>query len=504
MSEFQSRWFGTAARDVQLTRFVLLRGLGFIYFVAFCIVVRQFVPLLGEHGLLPVGTFLARAQGALGTGAAAWEIPSLFWLGHSDTAFLVLGWIGVLVSAAVMLGYANAWMMFWLWLSYGSFVHVGQTFYGFGWETLLLEAGFLAIFLAPPNHGWPKVAQVPPLPVLWLYRWLAFRLFFGAGLIKLRGDPCWTDLTCLVYHYETQPNPHPLSWFIHQAPVWVHQAGVLFNHFVELVVPFGLFGPRRVRHVAGAFAVAFQVALIMSGNLSFLNWLSIVVTLSCFDDSLLTRVLPKRLVRAVVLSQPAELGPIHRRAAVVLCVVVGLLSLNPIANMVGPGQRMNASFDPLELVNTYGAFGSVGKVRYELAIEGTNSDPSDPAAEWKEYAFPCKPGDVRRRPCLVTPYHYRLDWQLWFAAMSVPERQPWLVNLVAKLLEGEPSVQSLLANDPFGGAPPAYIRITRYRYRFTGFGEPGWWQRSDPTPWLPALSRDDPRLHHYLRRQGLE
>jgi hypothetical protein len=215
-------------------------------------------------------------------------------------------------------------------------------------------------------------------------------------------------------------------------------------------------------------------------------------------------VLPKRLVRAVVLSQPAELGPIHRRAAVVLCVVVGLLSLNPIANMVGPGQRMNASFDPLELVNTYGAFGSVGKVRYELAIEGTNSDPSDPAAEWKEYAFPCKPGDVRRRPCLVTPYHYRLDWQLWFAAMSVPERQPWLVNLVAKLLEGEPSVQSLLANDPFGGAPPAYIRITRYRYRFTGFGEPGWWQRSDPTPWLPALSRDDPRLHHYLRRQGLE
>jgi hypothetical protein len=286
--------------------------------------------------------------------------------------------------------------------------------------------------------------------------------------------------------------------------VWVHQAGVLFNHLVELVVPFGLFGPRRLRHVAGALAVAFQGFLILSGNLSFLNWLSIVVTLACFDDTFWMKLLPRRLSAKWRTTEVAPLGPARRVVVVACFVIVALLSLNPIANLFDPRQRMNASFDPFHLVNTYGAFGSVGQERPELVIEGTNADPEDPAAEWRAYEFPCKPTAPGRLPCLVTPFHYRLDWQLWFAAMSTPERQPWLIHFVEKLLEGDPGARSLLEADPFPSAPPSYVRVELYRYEFTTFGEPGTWKRTRLGPWLPPLSRDDPRLHQALRRYGLE
>jgi hypothetical protein len=401
------------------------------------------------------------------------------------------------------MGFSSAPLVLLLWLVYASFVHVGQTFYGFGWEMLLLEAGFLAIFLAPVRRR-GLFTEVPPLPVLWLYRWLAFRLLFGAGLIKLRGDACWTELTCLVFHYETQPNPHPLSWLWHQAPVWLHQAGVLFNHLVELVVPFGLFGPRKARHVCGALAVAFQIVLILSGNLSFLNWLSIVITLACFDDSFWTWLRPRWFPRRAATMDLSALGPARRVVVVMLFAIVAVLSLNPVANMFDPRQRMNASFDPLHLVNTYGAFGSVGKERRELIIEGTHADPDDPDAEWRAYGFPCKPGDPNRRPCLVTPFHYRLDWQLWFAAMSRPERQPWLVHFVKKLLEGDTGARSLLAHDPFPEAPPTYVRVDLYRYEFTSPGERGFWERTRLGPWLPPMSREDPRLSRFLEAHGLE
>ncbi len=208
----RQRWFSEAARDVQLTRFVLVRGLGFIYLVAFWILVRQGLPLLGARGLMPIARFLERVAAAAGGDAEAlFRVPTLLWLSSSDGFFLLLAWLGCGLALAVTLGFANAPMMLALWVIYGSFVHAGQTFYGYGWEILLLEAGFLGIFLVPALDPRPRARAVPPLPVIWLYRWLVFRLMFGAGLIKIRGDACWTELTCLAYHYETQPNPHPLS-----------------------------------------------------------------------------------------------------------------------------------------------------------------------------------------------------------------------------------------------------------------------------------------------------
>jgi hypothetical protein len=317
--------------------------------------------------------------------------------------------------------------------------------------------------------------------VIWLYRWLIVRIMLGAGLIKLRGDECWRDLTCLVYHYETQPVPNPLSAALHFMPVWFHKLGVLFNYVCELIAPFLAFGPRRARHVAGVLIVSFQVALIFSGNLSFLNWLTIIPALACFDDSFFARfTAPDWLQRR-------RRAPLHRGQQVVafaLLVLVALSSLAPVANLVSSRQVMNTSFDRLHLVNTYGAFGSVGRERLELVFSGSNDGTT-----WREYEFKCKPGSVDRRPCVITPYHYRLDWLLWFAAMGRPGQYPWVARLVEKLLTNDPATLSLIETNPFPDDPPASIRVELFRYEFAEPGEPGWWRRERVGSWLPATSR---------------
>lgn len=496
-------WFGAAAHDVQLTRWAVLRGVGLVYFVAYLALVRQVLPLLGRDGLLPIASYLPRVREHFDSPwRALAEVPSVLWLADSDTALLVLSGLGLAVSSLVLLGVCNAPMMALLWGVYLSFVHAGQIFFGYGWEILLCEAGFLAIFLAPPWRPWPDVARVPALPVLWMYRWLLFRVMFGAGMIKIRGDDCWRDLTCLVYHYETQPNPHPISWLWHQAPVWFHQVGTAFNHFVELLVPWGLFGPRRVRHVAGALTILFQTMLILSGNLSFLNWATIAVALACFDDSVFRRCLPARLAQYVEVPTPKALSKRHARVILALSAAVGLLSLNPIFNLLSPRQRMNAGFDPLHLVNAYGAFGSIGRERLEVVIEGSASATLDADTTWKEYEFPCKPGNVARAPCWITPYHLRMDWQMWFAALSNYQREPWIVHLVYQLLSGNPSARSFFEVDPFPDQPPRFVRATLYRYQLTHFGDDGWWTRSVVGPYIGATSLEDPSLLEFVSRHG--
>ncbi|PYJ43938.1 MAG: membrane protein, partial [Verrucomicrobia bacterium] len=268
--------------DYRLTRFVILRLLGFVYAVAFLVAAQQLVPLVGEHGLTPARNFLVAIESQLGSrGAGAMQMPTLFWFGISDQALSISAWIGFALSLVVLSGYANALILAVLWIIYMSLVHVGQIWYGYGWETQLLETGFLSIFLCPLLDLRPFPKRPPPLLVIWLFRWLGFRIMIGAGLIKLRGDACWRDLTCLYYHYETQPIPNAISRYLHFAPHWFHKFGTAWNHFIELVVPSFSFGPRHVRHIAGLLLVSFQVVLIVSGNLSFLNYVTIIPFLAC-------------------------------------------------------------------------------------------------------------------------------------------------------------------------------------------------------------------------------
>src|SRR6185312_11327240 len=232
-----------------LTRFVILRLLGAVYAVAFLVAINQLVPLIGSHGLTPLDIYQEQVRQALGsTGAGFMRLPSLFWFWHSDTALLTVSWIGFILSLVVVAGYANAPLLGILWFLYMSIVHMGQDWYGYGWEIQLAETGFLAIFLCPLLDPRPFPDRPPPAPVIWLFRWLIFRIILGAGLIKLRGDPCWRDLTCLYYHYETQPLPNPLSWRLHFLPRRAHALGALFNHASELVAAWFVFGPRGARH----------------------------------------------------------------------------------------------------------------------------------------------------------------------------------------------------------------------------------------------------------------
>lgn len=486
------------------TRFAMLRGMGAIYLVAFFALAQQIAPLVGPDGLLPAQPMLDAVRAEEG-GAAVLRAPTLFLvLPASDDALRALAWIGVALALCVALGASNALLMGALWALHLSFLEVGQDFWGFGWELLLAEAGFLAIFLAPLRSVSPFAAsRAPASPVvIVLHRWLLFRVMLGAGLIKLRGDPCWRELTCLDTFYETQPLPSPLSPLWHFAPSIVHRAGVVLNHVVELVLPFGLFGPARVRLVCGLATIAFQLMLIAGGNLSFLNWLTIVIALACFDDAQLERALPRRLFERLAAVAPSDRAT--RVTPIVLACVIVVLSVDPVLNLVSPDQRMNGSFDPFRIVSTYGAFGSVQEERLELAIEGTLSDDPSDEPSYRAYALPCAPSDPRRRPCFVAPYPLRLDWQIWFAAMyDDVGRSPWLVHLVAQILEGRGSALALFSEVPFD-RPPRYVRIRRYRYRFA-HGQDAWWTRTLQDPeWMRPVARDDPRLQAYLRAHDWE
>ncbi len=513
-----------ASRQYWLTRFLILRWLGFIYAVAFLCAARQIVPLIGEHGLLPVGTYLEAVEHHARSRSGAFAMmPSLFWFGHSDAALLTWAWIGFALAVVVMCGFANSLIMTALWAIYMSFIHVGQEWYGYGWETQLLETGFLAIFLCPLLDPRPFPRHPPAVLVIWMYRWLGFRIMLGAGLIKIRGDECWRDLTCLSFHYLTQPIPNPLSRALHEMPLWFHKFGVLWNHFVELIVPWFAFGPRTARHLAGALMVSFQFILIASGNLSFLNWLTVVPFLACFDDSLLARFIPGVVGRGGCPQPSARRGgdtapylrwfrwidardsappPGTAATATVFCLalLVAFLSLDPVANLFSTRQAMNRSFDPLHLVNTYGAFGSVGRERREIVFEGTRDTVLTDRTEWREYDFPAKPGDPRRAPRIVAPYQPRLDWSIWFAAMATPEHYPWTVHFVWKLLHNDPGTLSLLATNPFPDDPPRYIRARYYRYEFAPPDERRrtYWKRTELGLWLPPLSAEDPALRQFL------
>src|SRR5439155_1598721 len=284
---------------------------------------------------------------------------------------------------------------------------VGQTFYGFGWETMLAESGFLAIFLGSSDTR-------PPAIVMWLIVWVLFRTMFGAGMIKVRADPCWRDLTCLFYHYETQPLPNPLSWYFHHLPRFMHRFSVLFSHLVQVIVPFGLFAPQPVASIAGGLAIFHQLWLVVSGNYSWLNWITIVLGVAAFSDAILGRVI--QLAPAALLPAP----PVYAFAMWLLAAVTVVLSVRPVLNLFSRHQAMNLNYNPLHLVNTYGAFGSVTRERFEIVVEATEDRAITGATRWREYELKGKPGDPSRRPRQVAPYHLRLDWMMWFLPFSVP------------------------------------------------------------------------------------
>lgn len=702
-----------------LTRIVFLRALCFVYFVAFLVAFNQAQGLVGSDGILPAQAYVTNVTRAM-AGEDAWDkikaFPSLFLvLPANDFWIHCLPFLGLLLSlVTAVLGGGNGFVMLFLWILYHSVNSIGQDWYSFGWESQLLEIGFLSIWLFPfwscsrLPASWPT-----PKICVWGNRWLMFRLMLGAGLIKLRGDSSWTDLTALDYHYETMPVPNPFSWYMHNQSHAAHAFQTIVNHIVECVFCFLLIVPfRQCRLFGGVTQILFQAAIIFSGNFSFLNHLTIVPAIMAFDDKFLTCLFPSKtlerlrpllqgcpgawslpkhqawpldsvsghkegnqgvgagkdpesaallndgegrpdwsldiddssqapprtcccwyspklqrffrsfprvifpprardqmkqdleeswrkmllecvaaggaftlmamattsgspsllnmmgtLLLCLLLAASSHLytktitsnvfaelvllvaslwsavslykhGPsplrlwlmiflfsiliafsyktlqnavlIYRvHVELLLLIIIISLSIPVVANLLSPNQVMNSNTDhPFNIINTYGAFGSVTRERWELIVQGTDDLTPDENSTWMNYEFKCKPGDVNRRPCLIAPYHYRLDWLMWFVPMDGAEmafgRHPWFPRFLAKLLQNSPSVTSLLAANPFKNKdPPTAVRVLKTLYRFTkrpAFGSGPWWEVVPQSTTVYVAPSDVPDADKHLEQ----
>jgi predicted DCC family thiol-disulfide oxidoreductase YuxK len=478
-----------------LSRWIFLRLLGLVYFFAFLSLSSQITGLVGKDGILPFTDLLGIIRSSSLGLERYWYFPTLAWLNSSDAflRFLTLG--GIFLSLLVILRLATVPALIILWVFYLSLVTAGQDFLAFQWDELLLETGFLAIFFAPIGLR-PVISKPPPRLFRWLLWFLLFRLMFSSGAVKLlSGDPSWRHLTALKFHYETQPLPTPMAWFMHLLPGWFHEASVAVAFFIELAVPFLIFAPRRARFLAGSLLIFLQGLIALTGNYAYFNLLTLALCVLLFDDAALARLFPRRWVDR--LPKPAgrtKASPLRR----VLLPLVGCLLLVAgcleIAEMFAREKTPRAalvlleSLQPLHVVNSYGLFAVMTTSRQEIIIEG-----SDDAVTWRAYEFKYKPGDLRRPPPWVEPFQPRLDWQMWFAALGSYRNNPWFVHFMLRLLEGSPEVLALLGGNPFPHAPPRYIRALLYDYHFTDWStkhaEGNWWRRELRELYFPQVTR---------------
>ena len=468
---------------------LFLRGLGCIYLIAFLSLWVQIHGLIGSNGISPAEQYLEAVRQQIGT-EGYYLVPTLFWLNPSDIFLHFLCAGGVLLSLVLIVGFFPTFTLAGLWVFYLSLVTVGQAFLSFQWDVLLLEAGFLAIFFAPLQlrETFTRASQ-PSTAFLWLLRWLLFRLIFASGFVKLASDEVWRNLTALNFHYETQPLPTSLGWYVHQLPEGFQKASVIGMFAAELVVPFVIFAPRRLRTIGCIGLVGLQMLIILTGNYCFFNLLTIALCLLLIDDVTWKGLLTKRFMPAIrFIEQPPR-----RYKRICIAIVATLLLLLSGIRFTGQLFR-DARFPdvawiaPFRSVNTYGLFADMTESRPEIIVEGSND-----RITWETYQFRWKPGDLTVAPKWVAPHQPRLDWQMWFAALQGSyQRTPWFLNFMGALLQGKPKVLQLLADNPFPDTPPRYIRATLYDYRFTDLAtkrsEGTWWHREWKSIYCPAIS----------------
>lgn len=514
----------------KLTQGLFLRALALIYFLAFASLTFQTKGLYSHNGITPieisVRTFLERSS--TNPYEAFIKIPSLFWFRQSDFAINSLPYIGMILALVLFTlpfivktknqNYLEAFVCFVLYLSYLSYVNLGNVFMNFQWDILLLETGFWVIlFCIFRNNVFANKAFT------WIFRFLLFKLMFMSGLVKLTsGDPTWRDLTALSYHYYTQPIPNPLSFLAHQLPLWLHQFNCALMFLIELIVPFFIFANSRFRFIAALLFIALQIVIISTGNYCFFNLLTMALCLWLVDDKYIESYLPSKLqarfredaiedpqdlISHSINSRLEKLGKLRgnyikqliKYIAVALAIFyIGLSSLFIFANVPSNFPLQNQArlitrnflqaTHSYMLSSPYGLFAVMTSKRFEIVIQGLESEDSS----WKDYEFFYKPGDPRRVPPQIAPYQPRLDWQMWFAALSNYKQNPWLVNLAVRLLEGNKEAIKLLEYNPFPTQPPKFIRAIVYEYKFNtidGFNQSGEiWIREPKGLYLPPLS----------------
>jgi len=474
-----------------LSRWLFLRLLGLVYLAAFVSLWVQIDGLVGSRGILPAQDLFARAATALGR-ERYWLLPTLYWLSPSDAMLHALCAAGTVLALLLVVGIAPVLCLAGLWLAYLSLEVVGQDFLSFQWDILLVETGFLAIFVAPLDV-WPRLRrEAPPRQaIVWMLRWLLFRLMFSSGAVKLlSGDPTWRDLTALEYHYWTQPLPTWIGWYANLLPPWAQKVSCASMFAIELGVPLLIWGGARQRLVAFVALTSLQLLIFVTGNYCFFNVLTVALCVMLLDDS----VWPARALRLLENASPVRVAAWPRW---VTTPVAALLLLLGVLQMFSPSRVgldwpaplrfLERAAAPLRLVNGYGLFAVMTTTRPEIVVEG-----SDDGETWREYEFRWKAGDLSRSPEFVEPHQPRLDWQMWFAALGGYDQNPWFVAFMQRLLQGSPEVTALLHRSPFPDHPPRYVRAVRYLYRFTDLAERRatghWWKREPQSLYLPAVS----------------
>jgi predicted DCC family thiol-disulfide oxidoreductase YuxK len=482
-------WGSTVEKPTYLAASALfLRLLGLCYLAAFVSFWVQADGLVGSDGILPFARYLDWVRGQTGN-ERFWLLPTLSWLSPTDHFLHVLSGAGVIASVFLVLGWLPVPSSLAAWVLYLSVAIDGQVFLEFQWDYLLLETGFLAIWLAPPLRRRFGAGLASPTISRWLLRWLLFRLMFSSGWVKLAsGDATWRGLTALRYHYETQPLPPWTAWFLHQMPPWFQTVSALFLFFVELVVPFLFFAPRRLRTFAFRMTILLQVLIAATGNYAFFNALAITLAVLLVDD----QSLPERWTLPAAASalpagkwSRAVLVPVGA-VVIVASTVEFAASLHRGLSLPEPAVAVMRDLGAIRSFNGYGLFMVMTTERPEIVIEGSRD-----ATNWLPYEFRYKPGDPVRRPRFVEPHQPRLDWQMWFAALGGFDQNLWVRSLLGRLLEGSPAVTGLLAKNPFAGNPPRYIRAVLYDYRFTDASERrrtgAWWRRRELGLFCPVF-----------------
>jgi predicted DCC family thiol-disulfide oxidoreductase YuxK len=474
-----------------------LRALGLIYLIAFVSLWVQLSGLIGTDGVSPINQFLPAVYERFGRSGYS-LLPTLCWLDSSNSFLHFLCGSGVALSLLLVLGIAPAVSLVVLFVLYLSLTIAGQTFLSFQWDILLLESGFLSIFLAPWRI-WPRellwpASRIPATTVSWpalfLLKFLLFKLTLMSGVVKLTsGDDCWWNLTALDYHYWSQPLPTVFGWWADKSPEWFKHFSVAFCLVVEIIVPFFIWTPRRPRLIAAGLMIFLQVVIALTGNYCFFNLLTIALCLLLIDDAALGR-------KYATVRDRRYSCRLSILAAVIVIIVTLPINVWLIFTAFKPDAEWPRSLiaiygrvEPFRIVNGYGLFRVMTKDRDEIVIEGSSD-----GIDWLPYEFKWKPGDVIRAPGWCAPHQPRLDWQMWFAALGTPRENPWLGGLIVRLLQGSPAVSGLLAKNPFPRDPPRYIRAMFYRYRFTTLREHqqtgAWWKREELREYLPTVSLD--------------
>ena len=489
-------------RDVRPPSYLTARrwfvgALGLIFLIAFVSLWFQIDGLFGSNGISPVSEFLPAAQAQLG-GRALWILPTLCWLKSSDAFLHFLCGGGVVLSLLLIFGIAPALSLLSLVIVYLSLAVAGQTFLSFQWDILLIETAFLSIFLAPWRLFW-RTANEPPVSraAMFLLKVLLFKLMLMSGVVKLTsGDDSWWNLTALDYHYWSQPLQNVVAWWADQSPEWFKRFSVAFCLFVEIILPFFIWAPRRLRLLACGLLIFLQITIGATGNYNFFNLLTIALCLLLIDDAVVGTARCAVRGRRSATSLPDRLAGY---AAIVVIIFTLPINARLIYSAFEPQEEWSpflrtiyAQADAFRIVNSYGLFRVMTKDRKEIVIEG-----SADGIDWKPYEFKWKPGDVMRAPGWCQPHQPRLDWQMWFAALGTYQHNPWFVQTVIALLHGNPKVLALFERNPFPDMPPRFVRATNYRYRFTNSEEHrqtgAWWKRQELGEYLPGVSLEDIR-----------